>query len=151
MVGNGSQIDDGFIGQIRHASQSRDVGIAGAATGIDEDFFRLQQSFSDLNLVDADKPALPAVEMQIGTLLYLLFLSAAKAVNDFSFLVDNRLHIGAYVRCANSPTLRVPSVVGHLRAMDHGLCRRASIVNAGAADKTFFDERYLPSDIRESK
>src|SRR5712675_1780280 len=100
MLGNGSQIDDGFIGQIRHASQSRDVGMARAAAGIDEDFFGLQQSFSHLNLVAAYKSGLPAVEMQIGTLLYLLFLSAAKAVNDFIFLVDNRLHIGAYFRCS---------------------------------------------------
>src|SRR5258706_11995345 len=150
MLGNPRQIHDVLIGQIRHPSQSRNVGIARAAARINEDFFGFQQRLSDLNPVDTHKPRLPAVEMQIGTLLYLLFFSTAKGVYDFIFLVDNRLQVSAYVRCANSPTLGVSRVIRYLRAMDHGLCRRASSIDAGAAEKTLFDERYLPSDIRET-
>src|SRR5579872_6351697 len=122
MFGNHGQIHNILVRQIRHPSQSWNVGNAPAATGINEDFFGLQESLSHLNLVGGYKSGMAAVEMQIGTLLHLLFFSATKTVNNFILLVDNRLQVGAYVRCANAPTLRVSRVVGHLRAMDHGLC-----------------------------
>src|SRR6266566_1134118 len=72
-------------------------------------------------------------------------------MNDLIFLGDNSRQVGAHITCPHSPARRVSRIVGHLRAMDHGLRWRASGIDARAPDIALFDERHLPSDVRKTK
>ena len=72
-------------------------------------------------------------------------------MNHFIFLRHNRRQIGAHPTCPHSPARCVSRIVGHLRAVHHSFRRRASVVDTGAAEIAFLDERHLPSDVRETQ
>src|SRR5260370_29883581 len=97
----------------------------------------------------ADKTGVAAIQTQVGALIDLLLLSGAKAKNDFVFLGNDLGEINAHVHRVDTPARGISRVMSNLRAMDHRLGRRASDVDAGAAQILFLDERNRPPQIGE--
>ena len=99
----------------------------------------------DGDLVRPGEPRVAAVEMQVWALGDLRFLSAAEAEHDLVFLRDDLRQIDAGVARDHAPALRVAGVVGHLGALHHGFGRRASGIDAGAAEVALLDEGDRPA------
>src|SRR5260370_2141737 len=98
----------------------------------------------------AGKTGVAAIQTQIGALIDLLLLSAAKAEDDFVFLGNDLGKINAHVRRVAARARSVSVVMRNLGAMDHRLGRRASDIDACAAQILFLDERHGPTKIRQS-
>src|SRR5215469_10144413 len=93
--------------------------------------------------VSAEKP-------QTLALIDASLVASAKAQDDFVFLRNDFGQIDPYSCDINSPPPGVSRVMRHLRAMHHGLRRRAANVDASSSQILFLDQRYGPAQVRES-
>ena len=150
MFGNGSELHDGFVGEIGNGIQAGERGNVWAAAGVDEDFFAFEQIVSNSELMRANKTCAATIEAKIGAFVDLFLLVAAKAEDDFVLLSDDFGEINADICGVDAPARGVARVVSNLRAVDHRFSGRAADVDAGAAEVFLLDERDGPSQIREA-
>jgi hypothetical protein len=150
VIGNGSELHDGLVGEIRDIFEAGNRWNVWVAAGVDEDFFTFEEIIANLELMRGQKTCGCTIEAEAGALIHLLLLAGAKAENDFVFLGDDFGEIDGYVRGIDAPTLGVARVISNLRAVDHCFGRCAADIDTSAAEIFFFDEGYGPAQIGEA-
>src|SRR3989442_14002531 len=98
-----------------------------------------------------DKARVTVVETKLLALIDPSLLAASEAQNHLILLRDDFCEIDANIGCVDGPARAIPRIVSDLRAMNHGIRRRAAAVDAGSAQVLSLDERDGPSQIRDAK
>src|SRR6202034_868170 len=83
MLGNLLQFHDGFVRQITDALEPRHMRGFRARPDVDEDSLALDHVVVDLKFSRCNKPAMPAIQMEIRTLRHLPFVTRAESQHDF--------------------------------------------------------------------
>ena len=136
-------------GEVTGGGEAGNVGNAGAAAGVDEDFVAFERFIVHGEGVRAGEARMSAIEMHLGAGGDLLFLALAKAEHPFVLLGDDFGKVHGDVLCVNAPASGVASVMSDQSAMHHGFGGRATSVDAGAAEETFLDEGHRPTFVSE--
>src|SRR5215471_7516581 len=92
-----------------------------------------------------------AVKPQILALINPSLVASAKTQDHLVLLRNNLSQIDDYPSGIDSPPRSASRIMRHLRAMHHGLRRRAAHVYAGSSQIPFLDQRYGPAQIRQAK
>jgi hypothetical protein len=85
------------------------------------------------------------VLMKMRSLRHLALLAGTELADDLVLAGDDAGQVNAHGAGTHAPFAGVAGVVGHLGAGDHGLGRRASGVDAGAAQLVFFNQGHVPA------
>src|SRR5262249_9069613 len=91
-----------------------------------------------------------AVKPQILALINPSLVASAKTQDHLVLLRNNLSQIDDYPSGVDSPPRSASRIMRHLRAMHHGLRRRAAHVDACSPQIFFLDERHGPAQVRES-
>src|ERR1700686_1397771 len=140
--------------QRRRFADAAEFRFRWSTASVDEDFVGAELTRAavvqlNFDLVRPDEPRVTGDQIKIRSLLNSLEAALAKlfdhtllALADFAHVDDDFAMMHAIVRCATRE-------ISHAGAIEHRLCRRAAIVDAGAADVGALDQRGLPTGFSE--
>src|SRR2546429_6690170 len=119
VFGEGRELHDGFVGEIRDGIQAGDRRNSRMAAGVDENLFAFEQIIANLELMRANKTSVAAMKTKVSAFVDLFLLAAAKTEYHFVLLGNDLGELYADVGGVDTPACGVSRVVGNLRAMNH--------------------------------